>query len=378
MKTASLLLAGVALAFSPLPAAAERPGFEPKLHWYKCNTHTHTSARPNSDANGSPEFVAEWYRNHGYHCIVITDHEYLTDVTALNEKYARAGDFLLIQGQEITQAIVDPDPLLPHGLRHTHVNGLNLARSIMPIGFPKPAHNVTAAETYERNFSAVREAGGLPQINHPNLHWSVGLNDLVGLAGPYLLEIWNAFPTSNNLGGASESGAVTLSTEQLWDALLSRGITVWAVASDDAHEYVKFDDRESPTPGKAWIVVRAASLTTEAVMDALHRGDFYASTGITLESYSVDERGISIVLARNKEWVPAFKGHARVRTRFIGAEGEVLAEETGLSPRYVFRGNERYVRASIIDSDGRRAWTQPVFRDGRDRASRPPASVVKP
>src|SRR5688572_26181467 len=59
------------------------------LNWYRCNTHTHTSARPNSDANATPEFVAEWYRSHGYQCLVITDHEFLTDVEPLNRKYEK-------------------------------------------------------------------------------------------------------------------------------------------------------------------------------------------------------------------------------------------------------------------------------------------------
>jgi hypothetical protein len=55
-------------------------------------------------------------------------------------------------------------------------------------------------------------------------------------------------------------------------------------------------------------------------------------------------------------------------TRFIGQGGQVLAEVAGISPRYRFTGNETYVRAAIIDSNGNRAWTQPVFRDARARA----------
>lgn len=55
----------------------------------------------------------------------------------------------------------------------------------------------------------------------------------------------------------------------------------------------------------------------------------------------------------------------RYTTRFIGQDGAVLAEASGLSPHYRFRGTKTYVRASIVDSNGHRAWTQPVFRDGR-------------
>jgi hypothetical protein len=56
-----------------------------------------------------------------------------------------------------------------------------------------------------------------------------------------------------------------------------------------------------------------------------------------------------------------FHNLTRYATRFIGADGKVLAEVYGLAPRYRFRGDEVYVRASIVDSDGRKAWTQPFF-----------------
>jgi hypothetical protein len=55
----------------------------------------------------------------------------------------------------------------------------------------------------------------------------------------------------------------------------------------------------------------------------------------------------------------------RYDTRFIGKDGRVLATVSGLRPSYRIKGDEGYVRASIIDSDGRRAWTQPVFLDHR-------------
>jgi hypothetical protein len=316
---------------------------------YRCNTHTHTSAFPGSDANGTPEQVVSWYRTHGYQCLVITDHEFLTDVAPLNRS-----DFLVLSGQEITQQTADLS--MPNGVRQLHVNGIGTHKVIMPMGHPRPAKGVTSAQTYERNIAAVRAAGGIAQVNHPNLQWSVSPDDLKGISGPFLLEVWNAFPTSHNLGGGANP-----STEGFWDTLLSRGQKVWGVASDDAHEYVAFDDRETPTPGKAWIVVRAPELTAHAITNALREGSFYASTGIKLESYSVDASGIAIQLAQTPEWSPKSRSTGRFTTRFVGAEGEVLAEAVGESPGYRFRGSERYVRASIIDSDGRRAWTQPVF-----------------
>lgn len=344
--------------------AAERTA-NPPLHWYRCNTHTHTSAPPGSDANATPQVVAEWYRTHGYNCLVITDHEFLTEVTSLNQKYAAQGDFLVLPGQEITQAIRDASH--HQGVRHLHVNGININTSIMPLGHPSPAKDISPAQTYTRNIDAIYRAGGIPQVNHPNLRWSVRLQDLIPITQPYLLEVWNAFPSSNNLGGNDESGDGP-STEALWDALLSAGKIVWAVASDDAHEYARLDDRLSPTPGHAWIVLRAPSLTARSITNALRDGQFYASTGVTLEDYTVDDHGVSMTIAPTPEWGAkgiAAKGSTRYVTTFVGANGRVLAQMPGASPRYQFEGDETYIRASIVDSDGRRAWTQPIFLDGR-------------
>jgi hypothetical protein len=359
----SACAAGLFLAQAPSAKAAVPNPPGSALQWYKCNTHTHTGAPPHSDANETPEFVVEWYRSHGYQCLVLTEHEFLTDVAPLNRKFGGDGNFLVLQGQEITQTLVDRSH--PYGLRQLHVNGINVDRATMPIGFPDFGRDVSPQAAYERNIAAIYEAGGIPQVNHPNLQWSVRFQDLQPIAQPFLLEIWNAFPTSNNLGGTDDNGAVAASAEELWDALLSSGKIVWAVASDDAHEYHKFDDRESPTPGKAWIVIQAPSLSTSAVMQALRRGQFYASTGITLVSYSADKNGISIRLAQTSDWNPTLKPSARFLTRFIGANGRTLEEVRGTAPQFHFKGDEQYVRASISDSDGRRAWTQPVFLDIR-------------
>ena len=49
--------------------------------WYKGNTHTHTL---NSDGDSTPDAVVQWYREHGYQFLVLTDHNFLTSVDGLN------------------------------------------------------------------------------------------------------------------------------------------------------------------------------------------------------------------------------------------------------------------------------------------------------
>jgi len=74
---------------------------------------------------------------------------------------------------------------------------------------------------------------------------------------------------------------------------------------------------------------------------------------------------IRLAYAPSREGVKTAKGNARFTARFIGAGGKVLAQVTGPTAEYKVRGTEGDIRASIHDSDGRRAWTQPVFLDGR-------------
>ncbi|TFG77436.1 MAG: hypothetical protein E4H23_08705, partial [Chrysiogenales bacterium] len=52
----------------------------PQSRWVKGNTHTHTN---NSDGDEYPRRVARWYQDHGYHFLVITDHDMITPTLAL-------------------------------------------------------------------------------------------------------------------------------------------------------------------------------------------------------------------------------------------------------------------------------------------------------
>ncbi len=48
-------------------------------------------------------------------------------------------------------------------------------------------------------------------------------------------------------------------------------------------------------------------------------------------------------------------------TFFIGKDGTVLKKADGLNAAYSIRGDELYVRAKVIASNGELAFCQPVF-----------------
>jgi hypothetical protein len=147
----------------------------------------------------------------------------------------------------------------------------------------------------------------------------------------------------NNAGSAS-----FLSTEQTWDILLSEGRKVYAAATDDMH--ILGTDKEDG-PGRGWVVARVPELTQQAIVEALSKGDFYASTGVELADYSFD----------GKEFKVEAKPGQKYLIRFIGKWGRILQETEGISATYKITGKESYVRCKVIAGDGKVAWTQ-AFR----------------
>lgn len=354
MAFALTALAAAAAAPAPTLAAQEARG---TAHWYRGNTHVHTTR---SDGNASPADVVRWYRDHGYAFVVITDHERITDVAPLNARYGSPGRFLVLPGEEVTQQVVDSTrPTRP---RQAHVVGIGVTSPVRPLGERGIASGVTIAATYARNLAAIRAAGGIAQVNHPNFRWSVGPDDMTALPASTLFEVWNAQPHINNLGGDDGSGRVALSTDALWDTLLTRGTLLYGVASDDAHKFRadELQDFEATRPGGGWVMVRADTLTPAAILAALRAGDFYATNGVRLEAYAATRREISLTIA----YPEGRRDDRRFLTRFIGCGGRVLAAVAGPTARYAIRGDEGYVRATITDSNGRRAWTQPVWLGG--------------
>ena len=299
--------------------------------WYKGNTHTHTL---NSDGDSTPDDVVRWYRERGYQFLVLTDHNYLTSVDGLNALHGARDKFLVIPGEEVTDQFGD---------KSIHVNALAPAREVAPQG------GQSVVEVLQRNVDAIRREQGVPHINHPNFRWSVTADQLRQVQNNKLFEIYNGHPQVNNLGGGGIPGL-----EEVWDAILSSGTLLYGLAVDDAHTFKQPGNRSVAGPGRGWIMVRAGSLETRAILDAVERGDFYASTGVELTSYEVSDTAISLQVRAT-----AF---SKYRVQFVGAGGVVLQDTAAPTATYRFKGDERYVRGRVIESNGDMAWCQPVFR----------------
>jgi hypothetical protein len=298
--------------------------------WYKGNTHTHTL---NSDGDSHPDDVVKWYRSHGYQFVVLTDHNVITSVEGLNALHGLDDRFLVIRGEEVTDRFAG---------RPLHINGLDPSRLVAAQG------GASAVEVVQRNVQAIRAANGVPHVNHPSFGWALSAEELAQVRDLRLFEIYNGHPQVNNEGG----GGVP-SLEAMWDQILSRGVLLYGLAVDDAHHFKRHDDRTAARPGKGWVHVRADTLAPRAILEALERGDFYASTGVELNDYAVTDSTMTLTV-RETAW-------SRYRIQFIGRDGALLQESLESPATYRFRGTEGYVRARVLESNGDRAWTQPVM-----------------
>jgi hypothetical protein len=359
MRTRSLLVAPPLVAYALFAAADLAACLEPP-RWLRGNTHAHTVLCGHADS--APAAVAAWYLDHGYHFAVLSEHNLFIDPATVPLPAERRPDFLLVPGEELT------------GPRGVHTSAVGI-RAPLDGSAPK---ETPAAEVLARHVAATLDAGGVPILNHPNYRWGVRAEDVLAVERLQLFELSNGHPDVNDAGDATHP-----STEALWDALLGAGRVVWGVASDDAHHFKGWAPDLS-NPGRGWVVVQAPELTTEAIVEALSAGRFYASTGVALADLRTGPRWLELEVDADATCAELARGFVAGRAapadatpgltlEAIGREGRVLASQAGPRARFELPEGAPYLRVratwTIVSEDGGReryfAWTQPVFGDGR-------------
>jgi len=417
------------------------------MHWYKCNMHMHSFW---SDGLEFPEMVADWFKQHGYHFVAFTEHDRFQEgdlwissdpnsdrwesVTLAHtdciERYRkRFGNdwvqtrqrngateyrvrpmaeyrhlleepekFLILAGEESTQLWTD------NVNEAFYINVYNHRQSLGPQNRNGPRSEL-ANQTYQ-SAQAVSKTDDLPALvsfNHPNWSYSVTAEDIVAADSIRFMEAYTALESCHVLGDERHASA-----ERIWDIVLTRrlaeaqGPIVYGMVSDDCHFYLDqkpsiikkhgLPANQSGRPGHAWMMVGAKELSEPAIYQAIDRGRFYGSTGITLRHLKADAQSIELeidpvegahyttqFIGTLKDYDPTSRpvrddqGNPMVVTRQYSNElGRVLAESDGLSSRYELTGDEIYVRARITSDlphplpnhpgDVQRAWVQPVTR----------------
>jgi len=403
-------------------AGEESPGDAPR--WYRGNLHTHSLW---SDGDDFPEMICDWYARNGYQFLALSDHNILSTgskwvneatlikrgaegaIERCRQRFGpdwietrevdgklevrlktlrefrglveRPGQFILLQGEEVTDSFEN----LPIHINATHIDDL-----IRPRG------GKSVREVMSNNLRAIAEHGAtlgrpvLGHLNHPNFGYAVTAEDMAAVVEERFFEIYNGHPSVNQLGDSRHA-----SMDRVWDIANTLRIAganlppLYGLATDDSHNY--FAERGAIT-GRGWIMVRAPQLTGTRLIEAIHAGDFYASSGVELEELTVDESAgrlsIKIRPREGATFVTEFIGTRRgvnlasqplvddagkelaVTRQYSREIGQVLARVKGLEASYGLSGDELYVRALITSSQPpdrpvyegqkRQAWTQPT------------------
>jgi hypothetical protein len=336
-----------------LPDAMPVDATIPTGRWLKGSTHVH--ARPSGDSREPIPGVIEWYRSRGYDFIALTDHNRVSevdpDVSTAGEAAIYTDGLIVLSGVELTYnpSACDPPPP-PRYATKCRIHANILGATARPPGRIEWADRKSRKriDSYQRVLDRAAEWGGVVQINHPTWFWGVDGALLTELArrGALLVEVANKQFARWNAGDDDHEGA-----EAIWDAALSAGLTMWGVASDDAHDYD--EERGGTYPaGGAWVMVWADP-APGAILDALAAGRFYGSTGVSLARAGVDGGELVVEVADDSAGDHVI--------RFVG-DGAVLAEHRGRAARHRLDAAS-YVRAVVErPADGARAWVQPARR----------------
>ena len=339
-------------AAPPMADAAPAATPAPEV-WLKGSTHVH--ARPSGDSSTPISEVLRWYEDRHYDFIVLTDHNQTSELakdapsTAGQVTITPPGPGLLVlAGIELTH---NPSNCIPAGDNsgkcRIHVNLLGVTGRIagkLPWANRKTSDRLLK---YDAALAQQKILGGVAQLNHPNWFWGINGELLAELArrGFHLVEIANSAFKKWNDGDKDHPDL-----EAVWDAALAHGVTLWGVASDDAHDYG--DGKRGKYPaGGGWVVVKAAR-DPAAILAALEAGHFYSSNGVVLAHAEVEGGALVVEVA------PGERGSYTID--FI-ENGKRVQRVKGRSARRTVPASG-YVRARVTRSDGTQAWVQPARR----------------
>lgn len=302
--------------------------------FYRGNLHTHSTR---SDGARTPEQVVADYRARGYDFISLTDH-FLPNahfrpgedgfVTVTDTRPLHADGFVTILGAEVH------GPAMENG-ESWH---------ILAVGLPHDFEQLRPGETGPEVARRARDAGAFVALAHP--YWNaVSEVDALSVA-----DVIDAVEVYNH--GCEVEVARGHGLHQA-EVLLAKGHRVGLCATDDAH--FKHPRGTFVDAFGGWVMVKAASLDPADLLDALKAGAYYSSTGPQIHDVAIDGDTVRVACSPVTSIVVSGRG-----ATFRGAHDASLVEfETTLPGR----ARPPYVRVTVIDAQGRAAWSNPIWID---------------
>ena len=321
-------------------------------HYYKANLHTHSTL---SDGNLTPEELKREYKARGYSILAITDHEVLVDHSDLNddsfltitsyELYINEGgriwnhtrtahlNFYAKDPHNVTQVCYDP--------KYLFANAVSLAGQVKYTG-----------AYYEREYTPecinemirlANENGFLVCYNHPA--WSLeNYEQYSRYEGIFAMEVFNTGCYREGYNDKNES---------VFDDLLRSGKRLFVVAADDAHTAYPIGSVNNDSFG-GWIMVNCKNFDYSSVIDALQRGDFYASCGPEIHEVSYEDGKVHVECS--PAWGVRFVTYGRHNSLYRNEDATPVT-----SCDFTTEAGDKYFRIEVIGPDGMKAYTNAFF-----------------
>lgn len=275
---------------------------------YKVNLHMHTS---DTDGRVSQTDALERYLAAGYDAVAITDHW----IAKFQSEYK---GMVILSGCEFNTNYRDS----AKGVYH-----------ILGIGFETAPTGVKPNDPPQKIIDAIHEAGGMAVLAHPA--WSLNTPEMIlPLRGVEATEIYNSV-SGVHFSRRPDSSLII-------DMIGAEGRYYPLIADDDTHFYDNDDC-------VAWIEVEAESGDTKTLMEAIRRGDYYATQGP--EIHLLREGDEFAVKCSPVSEIAFFSNSVYNNGRMLVGDGLTEA-------RYKPSPEERYIRAEVTDQNGKRAWSQ--------------------
>ncbi len=301
--------------------------FDKPGRFFRGNLHTHSNS---SDGALDPDEVCRRYKAHGYDFIALTDHcvgEFgypITDTTPY-----RDNRFTTILGAELHSGAMANGEIW-------HILAVGLPADFIRPDAPTFAPTRTQ-ETGPALAARARNAGAYVAIAHPQ--WSgLTFEDAMSIEAAHAVEIYNH---ASALGADRGDGLHTL------DLMLSAGRPLNLCATDDSHF-------RGPDAFGGWVMVKATENQPDALLAALKAGDYYSSQGPQLHAITWEGGYVEVETSPVTSVIVMGQGSATCSTH-----GESLTRTridiTRLDP-------SPWLRVSIIDAAGKRAWSNPIWR----------------
>ncbi|MGV6812191.1 MAG: PHP domain-containing protein [Brevirhabdus sp.] len=296
--------------------------------FFRGNLHTHSTR---SDGRLEPEEVCRRYKAEGYDFMALTDHFLgMYDYPIVDTVPFRDAGFTTILGAELHSGAMENGELW-------HILAVGLPADFAPPNSPhfRPIEGQESGADIARR---ARDAGAFVAIAHPE--WSgLTMEDARTIEAAHAVEVYNH---GCAMGCDRPHGFHTL------DLLLSEGRRLDLCATDDAH----FSE---PDHFGGWVMVKAEENDPDALLSALKAGQYYASTGPELRNVVWEKNKVVVESSAVSSVIVQGYGSAAVATH-----GESMTRSEVPLDRFVA---SPWMRVTVIDRAGKRAWSQPVWKD---------------